>query len=200
MSRRRNQLQNEADSAPEEWIWGGGRGGGGAPLRDTSGNTITNLKKVIAGDIQVDFSPSPNKSFNYNNNGNHNHNQQNNNNNFNNNGGYGNDRNMQNSPQQIRGLENHVPYTNNNYNSNNSNNHGNNNNSDRGNWNSNSNRNTDGNNNNDGGNNHFQGHQYQGQQGPQQIQSPSFVGHGNRGSFTGANANMQPSERAMQLK
>lgn len=32
----------------DEWIWGNDRGGGGAPLKDARGNTITNLKVAVA--------------------------------------------------------------------------------------------------------------------------------------------------------
>lgn len=58
----------------EDWIWGNHRGGkslkydvirckhplgGGAPLKDNDGNNVANLKKVIAGEVEVDHSPSP---------------------------------------------------------------------------------------------------------------------------------------------
>ena len=33
--------------------------GGGAPLKDNDGNNVANLKKVIAGEVEVDHSPSP---------------------------------------------------------------------------------------------------------------------------------------------
>ena len=71
--RRREEPQDEEDG----WIWGNNRGGGGAPLRDPSGNAVTNLKKVINGEVEVDYSPgmSPKhmKSPDYNNR-NHSHN------------------------------------------------------------------------------------------------------------------------------
>ena len=33
----------------EDWIWGNHRGGGGAPLKDHSGNTITDIKTIVKG-------------------------------------------------------------------------------------------------------------------------------------------------------
>ncbi len=42
----------------DSWMWGNTRGGGGAPLRDTSGNTVTNLKLALSGVADVDHSPT----------------------------------------------------------------------------------------------------------------------------------------------
>lgn len=56
MSRRQRQV--EVDTGPQDdWIWGNQRGGGGAPIKDTAGNQINNLKKVVKGDVVVDTSP-----------------------------------------------------------------------------------------------------------------------------------------------
>ena len=46
------------DVSGDTWMWGNTRGGGGAPLRDTSGNTVTNLKLALSGVTDVDHSPT----------------------------------------------------------------------------------------------------------------------------------------------
>lgn len=43
----------------ESWIWGNHRGGGGAPVKDMSGNQVSNLRQVFRGGVQVDSSPMP---------------------------------------------------------------------------------------------------------------------------------------------
>lgn len=48
----------ETPPAESDWIWGSGRGGGGAPLRDPSGHTVANLRAVVRGDVEVDNSPA----------------------------------------------------------------------------------------------------------------------------------------------
>lgn len=47
--RRQKSSFNDAEESngEEGWIWGNSRGGGGAPLRDASGNTVTNLKAIV---------------------------------------------------------------------------------------------------------------------------------------------------------
>lgn len=54
--------------AEDGWMWGNHRGGGGAPLKSSDGETITNLRKVFHGDVRVDYSPSnsPSKQSNAN--------------------------------------------------------------------------------------------------------------------------------------
>ena len=56
MSRRRRVEEDPPEV--DTWIWGNNRGGGGAPLKDIHGNTVTNLKKVLEGTVKVDYSPS----------------------------------------------------------------------------------------------------------------------------------------------
>ena len=45
-------------STEEEWIWGNNRGGGGAPLKDIGGTPVPNLRNVLKGNAEVDYSPS----------------------------------------------------------------------------------------------------------------------------------------------
>lgn len=46
--RQKSSFTDPDNSNGEEgWIWGNSRGGGGAPLRDASGNTVTNLKQIV---------------------------------------------------------------------------------------------------------------------------------------------------------
>ena len=64
---RRNKVNdNDGGGGGEDtWIWGNTRGGGGAPLKNINGETITNLKKVMNGTIEVDYnSPSHHQSSN----------------------------------------------------------------------------------------------------------------------------------------
>lgn len=42
----------------DTWIWGNNRGGGGAPLKDIGGTPVANLRSVMKGSAQVDYSPS----------------------------------------------------------------------------------------------------------------------------------------------
>jgi len=58
--RKKKSTFDESDLPTDNWIWGNTRGGGGAPLKDVQGNDVANLKKVLAGTIEVDHSPSPN--------------------------------------------------------------------------------------------------------------------------------------------
>ena len=44
-------IQKAGAVAEENWFWGNHRGGGGAPLKDTTGKPVANLKKVIAGEV-----------------------------------------------------------------------------------------------------------------------------------------------------
>ena len=85
MLRKKKSTFDESELPSDGWIWGNNRGGGGAPLKDTKGNDVANLRKVLTGTIEVDHSPSPNskqqgyKSFksesnNHNNNNNINNN------------------------------------------------------------------------------------------------------------------------------
>lgn len=60
MLRKKKSTFDESDLPTDNWIWGNSRGGGGAPLKDTQGNDVANLKKVLTGVIEVDHSPSPN--------------------------------------------------------------------------------------------------------------------------------------------
>lgn len=60
MAGRRKSNLDEGGDDGGTWIWGNNRGGGGAPLKDTSGNTISNLKKVLNGTADVNYS-SPSK-------------------------------------------------------------------------------------------------------------------------------------------
>jgi hypothetical protein len=62
--RKKKSTFDEDDMPTEGWIWGNQRGGGGAPLKDSNGNAVSNLKKVLTGEIQVDHSPSPTKGKN----------------------------------------------------------------------------------------------------------------------------------------
>lgn len=52
------QADNNGDDG---WIWGNSRGGGGAPVRDAAGNTVTNLKPIVHSQDprsnQRDYSP-----------------------------------------------------------------------------------------------------------------------------------------------
>lgn len=45
--RRRNNEVNNGHGQEEGWVWGNHRGGGGAPLKDANGNTLTNLKGAL---------------------------------------------------------------------------------------------------------------------------------------------------------
>lgn len=47
----------------EQWFWGNVRGGGGAPLKDKQGNALANLKGVLNGAVEVDYSVSPGKNI-----------------------------------------------------------------------------------------------------------------------------------------
>ena len=68
MSRNRQSsaLRDVASEVEDGWIWGSSRGGGGAPLKDSQGKQLTNLKLVLAGDVEPDHSPSKIKNgFDY---------------------------------------------------------------------------------------------------------------------------------------
>ena len=58
--------QDDEPSGTGEWMWDRFRGGGGgAPLKDVSGGTVTNLRSVIRGSVEVNHqSPSKWKSRN----------------------------------------------------------------------------------------------------------------------------------------
>lgn len=56
---RRGVQPVESSGAEEPWIWGNHRGGGGAPVKDMSGNQVSNLRQVFRGGIEVDASPIP---------------------------------------------------------------------------------------------------------------------------------------------
>ncbi|RYG93500.1 hypothetical protein EON65_58825, partial [archaeon] len=48
MPRRPKANVGEDDyNGQEPWIWGNHRGGGGAPLKDDTGNTVANLKGAV---------------------------------------------------------------------------------------------------------------------------------------------------------
>ena len=48
------------------WIWGNTRGGGGAPLKDPTGQTVADLRAVVRGEKEVDYSPaSPTRRSGY---------------------------------------------------------------------------------------------------------------------------------------
>ena len=59
-----NDDQFENNNVGDTWIWGNHRCGGGAPLKDAAGNNVTNLKKVLLGDVDIDNSPSPGRPKN----------------------------------------------------------------------------------------------------------------------------------------
>ena len=58
MRRGKESIRDVASEADDGWIWGNSRGGGGAPLKDREGKSLTNLKLVLAGDVEADHSPS----------------------------------------------------------------------------------------------------------------------------------------------
>lgn len=58
MRRGKVSIRDVASEADDGWIWGNSRGGGGAPLKDREGKSLTNLKLVLAGDVEADHSPS----------------------------------------------------------------------------------------------------------------------------------------------
>ncbi len=62
MRRGVEPIRDVASEADAGWIWGNSRGGGGAPLKDSQGNALTNLKLVLAGDVEADHSPSKSPS------------------------------------------------------------------------------------------------------------------------------------------
>lgn len=59
---------DESSGGNDGWIWGNTRGGGGAPLRDAHGNTVTNLKPIVnshdnsSSKNKRDYSPPPYES------------------------------------------------------------------------------------------------------------------------------------------
>lgn len=110
MSRRHPPVSEPAEDG---WIWGSTRGGGGAPLRDTQGNTVTNLKKVIQGDVHVDHSPgfSP-KAHGGSSHRHYNDRGYNDRDSYNNSGRYHRDEEHHGNVSPIKGLENHAPYQN----------------------------------------------------------------------------------------
>ena len=57
-ARGAGELRDVAGEADTGWIWGNSRGGGGAPLKDSTGKPLANLKLVLAGDVEPDHSPS----------------------------------------------------------------------------------------------------------------------------------------------
>ena len=52
MRRGNVSIRDVASEADDGWIWGNNRGGGGAPLKDREGKSLTNLKLVLAGDVK----------------------------------------------------------------------------------------------------------------------------------------------------
>ena len=61
-NRQSGGLRDVASEVEDGWIWGSSRGGGGAPLKDSQGKQLTNLKLVLAGDVEPDHSPSKMKN------------------------------------------------------------------------------------------------------------------------------------------
>jgi len=61
-NRQSGSLRDVASEVEDGWIWGSSRGGGGAPLKDSQGKQLTNLKLVLAGDVEPDHSPSKMKN------------------------------------------------------------------------------------------------------------------------------------------
>jgi hypothetical protein len=65
MRRKQQVVDNTEDDG---WVWGNHRGGGGAPLKDYDGNNVTNLKKVLKGEVEIEnASPNSNPKRNKNN-------------------------------------------------------------------------------------------------------------------------------------
>lgn len=66
VARRKTQAEKKEEqaAADDDWYWGRYRtGGGGAPLKDVNGNTVTNLRQVHRGTVEIDYSPgSPKKN------------------------------------------------------------------------------------------------------------------------------------------
>jgi hypothetical protein len=58
MSKRNKKVVDIPEDDGSNWFFSNRRGGGGAPLKDTFGNSVTNLKGVLSGDTRVDHSPS----------------------------------------------------------------------------------------------------------------------------------------------
>lgn len=54
----KSRLPTTPPQPDDGWIWGNSRGGGGAPLRDPKGHTVANLRAVVRGEVEVDYSPS----------------------------------------------------------------------------------------------------------------------------------------------
>ena len=50
------------DNNGDDWIWGNSRGGCGAPLKDSSGNVVTNLRLAIKGSQSSNISQNTNNS------------------------------------------------------------------------------------------------------------------------------------------
>jgi hypothetical protein len=46
------------------WFWGNRRGGGGAPLRDSSGAVVTNLRLAVRGAVEIDHSVQSSSQLN----------------------------------------------------------------------------------------------------------------------------------------
>lgn len=70
MNRRKAKSSVDEDKlheVDEQWFWGNVRGGGGAPLKDKQGNALANLKGVLNGAVEVDYSVSPGKRTHNNN-------------------------------------------------------------------------------------------------------------------------------------
>lgn len=42
-----DQINTQVQQPDDEWVWGNHRGGGGAPVRDTNGNNVSNLKGIV---------------------------------------------------------------------------------------------------------------------------------------------------------
>jgi hypothetical protein len=58
MSRALRPKPVEVVEQEDNWIWGNNRGGGGAPLKDVGGTPVANLRSVMKGNAQVDYSPT----------------------------------------------------------------------------------------------------------------------------------------------
>jgi hypothetical protein len=58
MSRRNKKVVDVPEDDGSNWFFANRRGGGGAPLKDSFGNSVANLKGVLSGDTRVDHSPS----------------------------------------------------------------------------------------------------------------------------------------------
>jgi len=62
----RGGIRASTPPTDDGWIWGNTRGGGGAPLKDPTGQTVADLRAVVRGEKEVDYSPaSPTRRSGY---------------------------------------------------------------------------------------------------------------------------------------